>query len=210
MQHKQVIELINKIMPIYDQHVIEKKTELMWICKKPGDSCYWFGITLGPSMVTMWGDTDDIILRPHGNYHTFGWATGCRPDDYDYRLGKAPSNVELREFRPEHALEHLTYLEEEAQKEYDEAVAAAEKEADEWGDNWKDHLDEDADAGLVHARKIREAWDGETEHSWIDAQWEAGDDEPSACRYYSRGTLTAYAGLCWWAKKMREEAEALE
>ena len=204
MNHKQVIELINKIMPIFDGHVIEKKTDLMWICKKPGDSAYWFGVSLGPGMVTLWGDTDDFILRPH-DHHTFGWATGVKPGSYDYVLGKAPSNIKLKEFSVEDANETLAYLEAEGQKELEEAEAAAKKEAAEYGDDWKDYMDQDAGAQLIRAEKIREEWDGETQQSFIEAQWEADDDEPSSCEVFTLGTLTAFAVLCWWAKKMRED-----
>jgi hypothetical protein len=205
MSHKKVIELINKIMPVFDEHVIERKNDLMWICKKPGDSAYWFGIALGPSMVTLWGDTDDLILRPHGNYHTFGWATGVSPGNYDYVLGKAPCNMKLKEFSVEDANEYLDHRQEEGQKEFDDARAAAEKEADVWGDDWKDHMDEDADALLLQVGKIREEWDGETMHSFLEAQWEADDDEPVSCEVFTCGTLTAYAALCWWAKQIRED-----
>jgi len=205
MNHEKVKELITDMMGVFKDHVIERKTDLMWICRKPGDSAYWFGVVLGPAMVTLWGDTDELILRPHGNYNTFGWATGCRTTDYDYRLGKAPSNMKLKEFSVEDANETLAYLEAEGKKELSEAEEVAKKEAAEYGDDWKDCMDEDADARLLQAEKIREAWDGETQQSFIEAQWEAGDDEPSSCEVFTRGTLTAYAGLCWWAKKIRED-----
>ena len=187
MQHKQVVELIKDIMRVFDEHEIEKKTDLMWICKKPGSSSYWFGVSLGPGLVCLWGDTDELLLRPH-EHHTYGWATDIRPESYDYVLSKSCPNQELKRFDPDDARAWLKELEDRA-KEYledgEEAGAAAE---------------------LTYVKAVRDDWDGETEHSWHAAQYENGCDESISCRSFTRGTLTAYAALCWWASQMREEA----
>jgi hypothetical protein len=154
------------------KHVITQVGEGLWVCKAPETSIWWFGVALGPSMISVWGDVDELMLRPYASDPRH-WLRGLRPDYPDYPLGKAPSNMRLKKFYPELA----------------RAQIAAYRE---------DGADEDE---RKFAQAVEDAWDGETQHSYIDAQCEAGDDEPHVAEDWTRGALISYLCLCWWAKR---------
>jgi len=182
MSQKQVKKLVDEFEGYLEGHVIERKSEHVWLCKNPKTSEWWFTVALAPCMVSISGDVNTLVMHPYES-NPFGWATGRRWDGCDYPLGKAPSSMDLKEFYPDDARDYLKQHLKDAEG-YDE---------------------EDKAERVKFVKTIRESWDGETSRSFVDAQWEAGDDEPYDGRSWSRGTLVSFVCFCWWARKIRED-----
>jgi hypothetical protein len=144
--------------------------------------CY-YRVIMAPNLVLVSGDIGTLILRPYTD-DPLGWVLRVTKDvhNYDYPLSKAPYHLKT--------------------KEYSETLAREQRE------EWKEQLatcspDEEFEifslTKLIDHTELRT----ESQHEWLQACYEAGDDEPNLCEAYTHNVLWCWVALCYWANRVR-------
>jgi hypothetical protein len=195
----------------FERHEIKRRGPRHWICKEPGTSHKWYGVVMGPSMVTIYGDIGDLILRPYtAGRDPLGWVRGvCGSPDSpfrpDYPLGKAPHSQDATEFSADSARDELKELED--QLKADTAEDKAEQEELHPGEPFVLHADHFARRKQLE--DIRSQWDGETEYSWHEACHDNDYDEPGTNHVWTSEALWCYQALCWLAQHLGPDGEVM-
>lgn len=171
-EHSDIVAYIHELVDTFENHTIKQLTPSSWLCMSSKTGEYWFGVMLAPGAIVVYGDIDEIILRPHSDDN---WVLGVKPENYDYSLGKVPVHLKgaLKDFDYMDADDYLSKLEEDPEE----------------------HGFSPAEVGA-----IKDEWDGHSVESFTGAQIGVGVDEPYDALHYNHGTLLSYAALCWFVE----------
>ena len=102
----------------FEHHRITADGEGSFVCRKPGDSHYWFGVVVKPGMILVYGDIGEYVFRV-SDRDALGWfLTAGSAGSIDYVLGKVrASDGARREFMIDDARAMVTEWENEAKGE---------------------------------------------------------------------------------------------
>lgn len=130
----------------FENHIITRESEIMWLCKRPGTIVYHFRVLTPPGAVLIYGDIGDLFLRQY--HRSLPWIRGSatNPDSPDYVLGKVPLRFVEKEFLPEEAREYL-------EVEFPTGDYYPEDQVKEIKEEYKWYIDQDSDGYHCRWRK---------------------------------------------------------